>query len=219
MTRSAKLTAASIGAWGALGVLHLARVAGAAVPAIAQPLLAGAAAALATIAACCSLAAMWRGPELVAFPRGAAAACDPERAELVRAAARIRGTMGGGGHLHPARLLLATVAWGLAAAAAASVGVAARGGREPGSFLDVPPPLLVATGAAFALAAALPPRSFVYRELSGGGVIVHPRASFDDLVHRARAARRLETPGAPVPGGPQDGSPRSPPLEGFRNGG
>jgi hypothetical protein len=64
----------------------------------------------ATAAALQRLAYLWRGPSIVSFSRMDAVRCGVSDAEEIRAAAQVRGTLGGAGHVYRARLAL-HVAW------------------------------------------------------------------------------------------------------------
>jgi hypothetical protein len=110
----------------------------------------------------------------VPLPSEDVAVCGPAEAELVRAAAQLRGTLGGAGHLHRVRLALPAAAWCAAAAAALA-------GPE---VLDVAPWTTLA-GVLVTAALLFPAKAFFYREATGGRVVVHPASAREDLV-RAR---------------------------------
>jgi hypothetical protein len=113
-----------------------------------------------------NVAFVWRGPEIISFRRRDAVLCDVAEAAAVRAAAQLRGTMGGAGHVYRFRLAFPAVMW--AAVAAHSAAFLVRGSGRPALW-----PLAVAFPAAL-LTILLPARSFWYREVTGGCVLVHP---------------------------------------------
>lgn len=162
-----KITAGAAASWLALGAVVSARLLVAAVPARLVAALAGASLVASAAAALLTFAAVWRGPVIVSFRRREAVLCDPIDADAVRAGAQLRGTMGGAGHVHPGRLALPSLAWAAAAL------LAARIAADP-SLATVPAwPAIAALATALA-AALLPARSFFYREVIGGCVLVHP---------------------------------------------
>jgi hypothetical protein len=178
-------------AWATLTSMGLAHLAGVDLP----PAPAAAAAALAVptvlVAAARALLAVRRGPRLVEFDWDDAVRCAPEDADVVRSAAQLRGTMGGAGHLHPRRLVVAAAAW----AAAAAPGLAAFAG--PGELLGwaVLAPLLAA-----AAAFMFPARPFYYREAKNGALVTSPPAAAGHLLARRGLARHPEDTATGPPG-------------------
>jgi hypothetical protein len=173
------------GAWIALQGLSAARHLGAAVPEASVAAASAVTAGLALAVAARTVSWAWRGPLIVPLPEDDVAVCGPAEAEDVRAAAQLRGTMGGAGHLHRGRLALPVAAWACAAAAA----------------LATPEPLVAASWitllGAFATAALVfPAKAFFYREATGGRVVLHPASAREEL-------RRGGRPGAVVPGQPR----------------
>jgi hypothetical protein len=171
------------GAWLALQALAAARHAGAAIPLAS---LAAAAAVTAGLALYCALrtaSSVWRGPPIVSLPKDDVVPCDPPEAELIRAAAQLRGTMGGAGHVHPRRLALPALAW-LAAAASALAWA------DP---LDAAP-WVALVGAAATAAYLFPATAFLYREATGGRLVLHPPSARREIV-RSRPLRAV-VPGA-----------------------
>lgn len=161
-------------AWFVLAGLVAAYRVSATVTAQAVSAAAVAALGLAVVAAGRNAASVWRGPALRPFPHDDAVCCSPSQAAVVRAAAQLRGTLGGAGHVHPRRLALPAFGW-LAAAAFALEAV----------FDPMDPAMLLWAGGALALwsaAAMLPARPFFYREAVGGRLVIHPRCAWDDLV-------------------------------------
>jgi hypothetical protein len=121
--------------------------------------------------------AAWRGPPVVAFERAEAAPCGPSDAETIRAAAQLRGTMGGAGYVHASRLLFPALAW-LAALASAAELVSPRALAAFGAW-----PCAIAISAT-TVALLFPARPFWYREITGGGVLVSPPAAAAILTRR-----------------------------------
>ena len=102
---------AAVAAWLALATVGGLSARGVAVPlpaAAACSLLAGPVALAGLIEAVTSF---WRGPAIVPFARDEAVSCTTAEATFVRAAARLRGTMGGAGHLTPAASPSRPFAW------------------------------------------------------------------------------------------------------------
>lgn len=161
-SRAGLLASAACGVGGVVSALALA---GVDVPG-------GVSAALAIVCAPVSLAvalrellAIRRGPPLWSFPLRHAVVCRPEEASRVRAAAQIRGGLGGAGHLRPLRLILPAFAW---IAAGALVAFTAGGSREAAALA------LAGLAASLAATLLLPARPFWYRERSDGAVLVFP---------------------------------------------
>lgn len=182
MARITGVGAVAGGAWVALQVLSTLREAGAGVPAPSLAAASVLAAVLAIAAAARTASWAWRGPRIVPLPLEDVAVCSPAEAEEVRAAAQLRGTLGGAGHVHRARLAFRVAGWGSAAGAALAVPEA----------LDVAPwvGLLCASLAAAVL---LPAKAFFYREATGGRVVIHPATARDELL---RARGHPVAPGA-----------------------
>jgi hypothetical protein len=172
------LVAATVASWLVLVTIAGLRLAGFA---ISPPMQLACGAVAAPIAAACAVAAVFaisRGPRIIAFERGDAVTCKPAQAQAVRDAAQLRGTMGGAGHVYPARLAFPVAAW---------VGAAISGTEVVSTgILRVagPWPLAVALSAAFA-ALLFPARPFWYRVVTGGGVLVTPPTAAALLVARS----------------------------------
>lgn len=179
MRRITGIGAVAGGAWLALQALVAARAAGVAIPPASVAAATAVAAGLALACAARTASWFWRGPLIVSLPRSEVVVCDPPDADAIRAAAQLRGTMGGAGHVHRARLALPVLAW-LAAAGAAIAG---------------PDPLQAASwtailGASAAAALLFPAKAFFYREATGGRVVLHPPSARAELL-RPRAARAI----------------------------
>lgn len=221
LRRSTKLTAGAVGAWTALGISIIASTAGAPMPAAAVQLLAAAAFAVSLAQATRTALGVWRGPVITSFPRRDAVLCDPPGADAIRAGAQLRGTMGGAGHVHPARLAFPAIAWSAAGAFAAAML------RDP-SLHAAPPWTLVLLGGAAVAALVAPARPFFYREVTGGRVLVFPLVACTRLLEGATAAgalQRVDGAGAlPDPAGewvssrtPVDTRGNSPPANPAQN--
>jgi hypothetical protein len=180
-------------AWLVLAVAGLVHALGEPLPRLAALACALVGVPVALVAAVHAAASWRRGPTILAFGLPESVPCCPADAAFVRAAAQLRGTMGGAGYLHPGRRVLPTVAW----LAAAAVGLDALSPWFHG--VVGPWPVLVAIGAALA-AFAFPARRFFYRETTGGGVVVSPPSAAFQLMRRAARARgeSFEAPGRPV---------------------
>ncbi len=187
-----KLTAIAVAALCALGAMIALGAAGRPVAPGFVHASAAIALPLALVAAFRTMASAWRGPVLVQFRREAAIECDPVESEEVRAAAQLRGTLGGAGHVHPCRLVFPVLGW----MAAAAVAVWAL--REPDLALRWP-----VSGLVLALVAtvAFPSVPFWYREASGGVVLLHPRAAFEGLIRRSRSREGAAASASPVQAG------------------
>lgn len=170
--------------WLALVLVGLVHVAGAEPPRGLELACALLAAPVAVAGALLALAAVWRGPTVVSFSREDAVPCAGAEAAFVRGAAQLRGTMGGAGHLHRRRLVLAAAAW-LAAGVVGLDGIAPRLEAAVGPWAT-----LVALAAAFA-ALLFPPGPFFYRETTGGGVLVAPASAAYRLKRRAERAAAI----------------------------
>ena len=184
LRRSTRLTAGAVGAWVALGVSLIAGEAAAPVPPRAAQLLAAAALALSLAEAIRTALAAWRGPVITSFPRRDAVLCDPPGADAIRAGAQLRGTMGGAGHVHPARLAFPTIAWSAASAVASAV-------LRDSSLRSASPWTLAILAGAVAATVLVPARPFFYREVTGGRVLVFPPAACTRLLESAAAAGAL----------------------------
>lgn len=135
----------------------------------------------------------WRGPRLAPFPNDDALACRPPEAAIVRAAAQLRGTLGGAGWVHRGRLALSTGAWVAAALSALAVL-----GDPEGARVLVPAVATLALGAA---AVRFPARPFYYREATNGWLLVHPRDAFAWLSSARAPVRAQERRDPEAPGG------------------
>ncbi len=165
--RSSKLTLAAIAVTVACFVALAIDLAGPGLQGRITKALAVAAAPLAFALAVRSAVAIWRGPPLAPFPIDYAVLRHGAEAEAIRAAAQLRGALGGAGHAHPARLVLALAAWALAGTAALCVAAGAVSGQ---GCTD----LMVLLGVAVAVRIAFPPRPFWYRERQDGSVVLYP---------------------------------------------
>ncbi len=159
-------TTTTIAACVALAAVEAARLLGIEVPRTAAMLTASGTAVLAMTVAVRHVAFVWRGPVIVSFRRRDGMLCDANEAAVVRAAAQLRGTMGGAGHVHPHRLMLTAGAW-----AAASVQALVLVGPDRGLTRFVPLTAVIVAGA---LAAQFPAVPFYYREAAGGCVVAFP---------------------------------------------
>ncbi len=183
MVAGSTLTAlATVAAWLALAVVGVLRAADVEVSfaaAVACAVVAGPVALAATFR---TIVSVWLGPRIVTFSREDAELCGLPDAEALRAAAQLRGTMGGAGHLHRARLVFPAVAW----AAALVMGMQ---GIDASVVAGAGPwPLVVAAMAALA-AWLFPSRPYWYREVTGGGVIVSPPETAALVAARRAGAR------------------------------
>jgi len=179
------------GACTGIGALRLASALGVAVSPQGLAAAAAATAGLALLVAGRTASWAWRGPVLVSFPRDGSAVCDPAEAEVVRSAAQLRGTMGGAGYVHRARLAFPSLAW----ASAAAVSVLA--GPLPAAGLAWALLLAVSGGAVL----LFPAKPFHYREATGGRVVVYPAAARADLLKHARAGAPEDRQARSSPGG------------------
>lgn len=176
------LTLAAAGAWLVLWCLVLAREAQVFVAPATISIAALVALLLSLVAAARSAAYAWRGPRIPAFPKDEALVCRPREAAIVRSAAQLRGTLGGAGWVHRARLALSTGAW--IAAGLSVTAVLVDAGRAPVPQWGL---AVLVLGAA---AACFPAKAFYYREATNGCLLVHPRDTFGRLArsHDARAS-------------------------------
>lgn len=164
---------AAVTAWGGFGGLILARALQVPVPSTALTTSAFLALVVALALSGRYVARFFRGPPLLAFPKDRAVLCEPHEAVVIRAAAQLRGTLGGAGHVHRARLMLPATAWAAAA-------VFAEGFVAPGAEASVWPVVVLVPAAVSSL--LLRPRPFHYREAMGGWLVVHPPVARDWLV-------------------------------------
>lgn len=123
--------------------------------------------------------AIWRGPALMHFPVEYAVLCRASDAADVRAAASLRGPLGGAGHVHRARLVVPAAAWLLAAVV---LGFVAAGAAERPECRQA----LLWMGVAVAVRALFPPRAFWYREHRDGSVVLYPASVTEHVTLRAR---------------------------------
>lgn len=198
------MSAAALGAWGGLLAVIGARAAGAPLP----PWTA-VAAAMAALAAAVAVAGQivmnaWRGPPVVDFGRDEAVLCAPAEAEVVRAAALLRGTMGGAGYVWRARLALpATVSlW---------AGVVAGWTILDPSLATVPAWPFVVLVLLAGAAVVLPARPFYYREANDGFLLLHPE---DAWIRLERFSSRIEHRMPRGPGSSGDEGPAATPSPG-----
>ncbi len=162
------------GAWVALHGLWTVRLAGVQIPGASLRVASVVAAALAVLAAIRTTSSAWRGPDIVPLPPDDVATCSASEADAIRAAAQLRGTMGGAGHVHPARLALPTAAW-------LSAAVAALAGPEEADVI----PWLAILAASASAALLFPAKAFLYREATGGRAVLHPAAVREELLRAA----------------------------------
>jgi hypothetical protein len=190
LRRISTLGAVAGGAWAGLEGLRLLHAAGADLPHTGLAACAAASTGLALVAAGRTAAWAFRGPLIATFPAAGAAVCDPAEAEAVRASAQLRGTMGGAGHVHRARLAFPAVAWAAAAAVAAFAG----------PLLEESAPWVVLLVAASVAGFLLPAKPFYYREATGGRVAVYPPSARDDLLRLASGRASAGRSGAAANG-------------------
>ncbi len=175
-----RFTVGALGTCTALAVVEGAAELGVPVPRTGIVALGTAAAVLAATVAVRNLAYVRRGPLILAFQRREGMLCDARESAAIRAAAQLRGTMGGAGHLSPHRLALSAAAWAAAALQALMFVVPEHG---PTTFL--PLAWVVASGG---LAVRFPAVPFYYREAAGGCVVAFPADVCARLLERARLA-------------------------------
>jgi hypothetical protein len=200
LRHGSRMTAGAVSAWFALALAVAAGAAGLPLPRRAPALLAAVALAVSIALSVRTLLGAWRGPVITSFPRRDAVLCDPPGADAVRAGAQLRGTMGGAGHVHPARLVFPAAGW------AAAAGVAAAVLRAPSPWAAPPWPVALAVAAAAGAALALPAQPFFYREVTGGRVLVFPPEACARLLEHAAPARHQEEGGdAEAVAGPAEG--------------
>jgi hypothetical protein len=183
LTIRSGLTLAAAGAWLLLCCLLLAREAALSVAPATISIAALVSLLLALVAAARNAAYAWRGPRIPAFPKDEALVCRPREAAIVRAAAQLRGTLGGAGWIHRARLALSTGAWIAVGISVSAILVDAERASLPQWGFAV-----LVFGAA---SACFPPKAFFYREATNGCLLVHPRDTFAHLA-RSHDARTSE---------------------------
>ncbi len=162
LSRLGLLASAACGVGAAVSALALA---GVAVPGRIATAAAIVCVPVSLAAALGQLLAIRRGPPLWSFPLKHAIAFRPEEASRVRAAAQVRGGLGGAGHVRPLRLMFPALAW---IGAGALVAFTAGGRREAAALA------LAWLAASLAATLLLPARPFWYRERSDGAVLVFP---------------------------------------------
>ena len=182
--------AAASALWLVLTLAALIRAMGGSVPHSLEVVCAAVAAPAALAAAAHAISAFWRGPTILSFSRVDSEVCSPDEAAYVRLVAQLRGTMGGAGFLHPARIVLPVVAWIAAAAEGAAL---AASGLDETVFAAL---ALVGIGATSA-AILFPPRAYFYQEATGGTAILSPPSAARRMKVRAARAQALST-GRPV---------------------
>lgn len=160
-----KLTIAAVVAFAAFVVLYALSETGTALLVSGMRGSAAIALPLAICIACRTIASVWRGPVLLRFSRTAAMACDGEAAASVRAAAQLRGSLGGAGHVHRVRLALPALAW---------ISAAVVAGRALGQPRAAPGWASLVLVVALCASLIFPARPFWYREARDGAVLVHP---------------------------------------------
>jgi hypothetical protein len=148
-----------------------------------------------------TLLSIWRGPAVVAFQPAEAERCAREEAARIRSAAQLRGTMGGAGHVHPARLAFPAMAWLASAALGAALAL------DEGTFALV---AAAAVGLCAGARVLCPPSAFFYREASDGSLVVFPPAACGLLRAPSKGhPRPLEALSDPTPE-PESIHPRVP---------
>jgi hypothetical protein len=196
-------TAATLASSAMLLALLGTRLVGVPVPALAVWLCAALSLPLTTASAIQQLVYAWRGPPILTFSRVEAVRCAGAEADAIRAAAQLRGTLGGAGHIHRSRLLLHAAAC-LAVAALAIFSLATAGTVTPGAWL-----LAVVAGTGLG-AMLLPARPFFYREAMHGEVLVSPPLARSMLVWARPDATARAGVEPPAPGRDADGRGNSP---------
>ncbi len=173
-----RLTVSAVSSCVAFVAAVAARAAGAPPHPSAAIALGAAAVVLAAAVAVRTIASAWRGPVLVAFSPDAGVICDPREAQRIRAAALLRGTMGGAGYVSRARLAFPAVAWAAAAATTAALHLAP----------SLAPWLVAVLASSAGAALMFPARPFYYREAVGGRIVLHPPAVREDLARNRVSA-------------------------------
>ncbi|HEX9049105.1 MAG TPA: hypothetical protein VF841_01075 [Anaeromyxobacter sp.] len=188
MRRPSGVEVVASGVWLVVQLMTALRGAGAGIPPPALAAVSDVAAALALAAAIHVTSWAWRGPHLAAFPRQDLVVCAPPEAAAVRAAAQLRGTMGGAGHVYRLRLALPAAAWTSAAAVALA---------GPG-LLEAAPPWVMLLGMSATASILFPAKPFFYRETTSGRVVLHPASALEELRRSApEHACRGDERGAP----------------------
>ncbi len=177
MRRISGIGAAAGGAWVGLQGLSAVREVGDVLPSATVGVASAVTAGLAIAAAVRTATSAWRGPRVEPLPEDDLAVCSPDEAESVRGAAQLRGTLGGAGHVHRRRLALPALGWTFAAGAALA---------GPDAYDLVP--WVTALGVCVAASLALPAKAFLYREATGGRVVVSPAAAREELLTARRHA-------------------------------
>lgn len=136
----------------------------------------GVAGSVALLAFVGTVVSIWRGPPVVEFAPEDGVRCDEQQSEPVRAYAQLRGTIGGAGHVHPARLAFPAISWAAAL-------VAGLHGISPALAEVSPSPVVLAVAAAVG-AWVFPARPYWYREVMGGGALVTPPDAVPELTAR-----------------------------------
>jgi hypothetical protein len=194
---SSFLTAVRLAAWLALSIIGWLDILRVELP---RPLLISAvltACPFALAGLITTLVSIWRGPALVPFPVDDAVLCMGEDSEPVRAYARVKGTIGGAGHVYPIRLVYPALTWGAVLLIGAKVAI--------GEPLDLLGPWLLAIAVASAMGAWLfPSRPYWYREVMGGGALVSPSEAVGALIMRekgedAPGVAAVHSAGQPLP--------------------
>jgi hypothetical protein len=168
----------TLASWLALVAITGLRLVGFAIPPAMQLACGAIAAPIVAAAAVATAFAISRGPRVIEFELGDAVVYKPGEARAIRDAAQLRGTMGGAGHVYPARLMFPFGAW---------IGAAVSGTEiVSAGVLEVAGPWPLALALCAAVAALLfPSRPFWYREVTGGGVLATPPAAAALVVARS----------------------------------
>ena len=175
-----RFTVWALAACAGFAAVEVAEELGAPVPRGGLEVLGTLAAVLAAMAAIRNVAHVRRGPSIVEFQRRDATLCDARESAAIRAAAQLRGTMGGAGYLFPRRLAFSAVGWAATGVQAALLAVPEHG---TATFL----PLGVAVLAVL-LTARFPAIPFYYRETVGQCVVAFPADACSRLLEAARLA-------------------------------
>jgi hypothetical protein len=175
---SALTVAATLLSWLALVSVAGFRAAGFSVSTTTQVACGVIAIPIVLAAALQTIISVWRGPRVIAFERSDAVRFGPDEADAVRAAAQLRGTMGGAGYVFPARLAFPVVSW-LGALGAGTEGLVPGVIEIAGAW----PPAVAASAALVAW--LFPSRPYWYREVTGGGVLVTPLSAAALVTARA----------------------------------
>jgi hypothetical protein len=201
--------AAAGSVWLVVTLVALIHAAGGSVPHWLEVICAVLAAPVALAAAGQVAAGFWRGPVIHSFSPNDAEACTPDEASFIRLGAQLRGTMGGAGYLHPARLLFPALAW----VATAVEGMLVVASGVEGWVFGALATIAVAGASATML---LPARAYYYRDATGGGALLSPPTTARRLKRLAALAQAVTT-GKPAdlpartPAGALAGSRAAPP--------